>query len=108
MNGTKKAQGFCYLRGYKYLTGMQDHPLAVGRSGQVSEHRVVLYGAIGPGPHSCHWGCGKILEWGGHTGIQADHIDGVKTNNDPANLVPACISCNRRRAAAGNPPDWTP
>ena len=107
MNGTRPAQGFCHIKGYKYLTGMQDHPLATRGSGQITEHRVVLYDAIGPGPHPCHW-CDRPLNWGGRTGLQADHLDGVKTNNDITNLVPSCISCNRRRAAAGNPPDWQP
>lgn len=68
MNGSQKARGFCYIKGYKYLTGMQDHPLVTNDRGQITEHRVVLYDAIGPGPHPCHW-CGKLLDWGGHSGL---------------------------------------
>jgi hypothetical protein len=70
------------------------------KNGEVLEHRRVLYDAIGPGPHECHWsgisGCGKVLEWGGTGGIQADHLDGDKLNNDPTNLVPSCLGCNRK------------
>lgn len=92
-----------YIRdGYRVLTGLQGHPLAHrargfrGR-GEVLEHRKVLYDAIGPGPHLCHWGCGKTLEWGGLTGIIVDHLDDNKLNNSAENLVPSCNHCNMYR-----------
>lgn len=86
--------------GYRYLTGQWDHPL-VNSNGGVSEARAALYDQIGPGPHECHWNyfshCGEIdLEWGGVDGIQADHLDGDRLNNDYNNIVPSCLSCNRR------------
>ena len=104
-NRGQPAAGFYYDLGYKFLTGQQDHPVAKAH-GAAAEHRVVLYDEIGPGPHVCHWGCGKLLEWGGRAGIQADHLDGDKLNNDLTNLVPSCGPCNIKRAAAGNPPNW--
>jgi len=92
--------------GYIRLTMEDSHPLA-SRVGQVLESRKVLYDSIGPGPHECHWSCGRVLEWGGIGGIQADHVDGDKTNNSAENLVPSCVSCNVRRGNAGNPIDWS-
>lgn len=89
---------------YFHLCGQEEHPLAT--RGQVAEHRFVLYNEIGPGPHLCHWGCGKLLEWGGREGIQADHVDGDTMNNHPENLVPSCSSCNCLRALEGNPTEW--
>lgn len=75
------------------------HPLA-NRQGTVPEHRAVLYDAIGPGDHPCHW-CKRILVWkaGPTARINADHLDGRKLNNAPANLVPACLDCNTRRGS---------
>jgi len=72
---------------------------------------VVLYDAIGPGPHECHWnrvtGCGKVaLEWGGGQGIVVDHLNGDTLDNRPENLVPSCKVCNTRRQKAGNPMEW--
>jgi hypothetical protein len=101
------ARGYTISRGYKNLTMQAGHPLA-DATGKLGEHRKVLYDKIGPGSHPCHWGCGKVLEWGGHTGIQADHVDGNKLNNDKTNLVPSCSSCNCLRAKAGNPANWSP
>lgn len=91
--------------GYKYLTGQQEHPLASG-NGTVQEARKVLYDEIGEGFHFCHWDCGNLLEWGGVSGIEADHLDGDSSNNQINNLVPACHRCNFCRALAGNPIDW--
>lgn len=81
--------------GYWTLRGMMGHPRA-DRKGTVREHVWVLYEKIGPGPHPCHW-CGTLKNWGGKTGIHADHLDEVKGNNDPDNLVPSCGPCNRLR-----------
>lgn len=77
------------------LCNQYEHPLS--RGGQLEEHRKVLYDKIGPGPHYCHWDCGKLLEWGGIRGICSDHLDGDTLNNDPENLVPSCVVCNRQR-----------
>lgn len=81
---------------YVYLTMQEGHPLAQS-TGILAEHRKVLYDKIGPGPHYCHWDCGKLLEWGGIDGIIADHLDDNGFNNDPENLVPSCHRCNWNR-----------
>ena len=87
--------------GYVMLSGQYGHPLAgPGKRGEVLEHRKVLYDLIGPGPHPCHW-CGRSLEWGGVRGINVDHLNDVKDDNRPENLVPSCLNCNGRR---GKPP----
>jgi hypothetical protein len=95
--GGEPAVGFVIWEGYRILTGQQDHPLAQ-KDGQLAEHRKVLYDKIGPGPHACHWGCGKRLEWGGWDGIHADHLDEDRLNNSPENLVPSCLKCNWDRS----------
>jgi len=94
--------------GYVRLTMEDDHPLANRRTGHVKQARKVLYDAIGPGPHPCHWGCGRVLDWGGSDGICADHLNGDTSNDEPENLVPSCNPCNGRRAMLGNPLVFTP
>lgn len=74
------------------------HPLARAQ-GKVPEHRAVLYDTIGPQPQPCHW-CGQVLMWTAESQgdrICVDHLDWNRQNNDPANLVPACLQCNAQR-----------
>lgn len=78
--------------GYR-IRALPNHPLADGR-GQVYAHRVVLFDAIGEGPHRCHW-CAGVVGW--RHGLEVDHLDTDRANNDLANLVPACGPCNRER-----------
>lgn len=84
-----------------------DHPLADAK-GVVRVHRAVLFDAIGPGPHPCHW-CGTILNWRTFRdsenptapgAITVDHLDLNHRNNAVDNLVPSCHACNVWR----NPP----
>lgn len=81
------------------------HPLA-GVTGNVSEHRAVLYDQIGPGSHRCHW-CNRVVTWKvngrGMDALIPDHIDRNGLNNDPANLVPSCVSCNSHRSRLAGP-----
>jgi 5-methylcytosine-specific restriction endonuclease McrA len=70
------------------------HPLA--NDGSVTEHRKVLYDAIGAAPHSCFWCAAPLLTW---AKIVVDHLNEVKTDNRRDNLVPACNDCNRSRGA---------
>lgn len=86
-----------WAAGTKYilLFGQYDHPIS-SAGGWLYEHRKVLYDAIGPGPHSCHW-CGLALEWGGMEGIIADHVNRNKRDNRVNNLVPSCHICNITR-----------
>lgn len=85
------AQG--YIRVFKTT-----HPLAIG--GYVYEHRQVLYDAIGPGPHPCHW-CRTDINWVvgriSRGALVPDHVDGDKANNNIDNLVPSCHRCNASR-----------
>lgn len=78
-----------------------DHPLANQR--MAYQHRVVLYDKIGPGPHPCHW-CERELDWKAKKERQliVDHLDAVKLNNAPDNLVPSCGPCNVMRGAFMN------
>lgn len=86
----------------------RDHPVAPP-GGIVAVARIVLYKKIGPGEHPCHW-CGTTLRWiaGGGPGtpgsLLADHLDWNRNNDDPANLVPSCHSCNGHRRRAGGAP----
>ena len=83
----------------RYLRRKQpDHPLA-DSTGCVRIHRAVLWDKIGPGEHVCHW-CRRRLHWDakGIERLAADHLDGDTWNNDPANLVPACRTCNSGRS----------
>lgn len=69
------------------------HPLARGL--YVYEHRKVFYDAHGIGPFRCHV-CGACATW---DEMHVDHLDDDPTNNDLANLEPACPTCNQWRAS---------
>lgn len=76
------------------------HPLA-RRDGSVALHRFVLYEAIGPGAHPCHW-CGTLVEWEqpypqSVAALVVDHLDWNRANNQLTNLVPSCSRCNTTR-----------
>lgn len=75
------------------------HPVA-SKGGQLYVHREVLFAAIGPGSHSCHW-CRTEIEWNvsGKRRLVVDHLDGDKANNAILNLKPSCHACNSRRGA---------
>jgi hypothetical protein len=75
-----------------------EHPLA-GANGFVFEHRRVAYAKYGPGPQACHW-CGKRVYWTREDGepiLHVDHVNDVKDDNRPENLVTACAGCNGSR-----------
>ena len=76
-----------------------DHPIAPDH-GSAMEHRVVLYDSIGGGWHECHW-CGTDVEWRVNDpsadSLNVDHLNHVRADNRPANLVPSCRSCNTSR-----------
>jgi hypothetical protein len=91
--------GHIQANGYR-LIYRPDHPLGEQRiCFQVGEHRVVLYDAIGPGPHPCHW-CGKQLCWFAIDGemLHADHLDDDRLHNSIENLAPSCLNCNTKRS----------
>jgi len=72
---------------------MPDHPLA-DSTGQVWEHRKIVYDRIGDVVPPCEL-CGKPLTW---TIAHIDHIDEDPSNNDPKNLRPLCSTCNTHRS----------
>lgn len=90
---TRTGRPWTHSNGYTII-GVPGHPLAQ-HDGGVYEHRKTLWDSIGPGRHECHW-CHEPVEW--MTTLEVDHLDNVRSNNDPSNLVPACHGCNTRRA----------
>lgn len=85
-SGTIRSDGYVQIK-------LPGHPVAKAR-GFAYLHRVVLYDKIGYGPHWCFY-CSININW--DNGLESDHRDHNKLNNDPANLVPCCGECNRAR-----------
>lgn len=84
----------------KYRTrGCAGHPLA-DKQGRTWEHRLVLFDLLGGADAPCHY-CGLKLRWFAHRSekdaMQVDHLNRVRDDNRPENLVPACRKCNVRR-----------
>lgn len=103
LGASRKGRGYIKKDGY-VLIGKKGHPLAKGERQNVTLHRVVLYDAIGPGPHGCHW-CGVLIAWFPTEMVErlvVDHVDGDRLNNDRSNLVPSCHTCNTSRARFGS------
>jgi 5-methylcytosine-specific restriction endonuclease McrA len=63
--------------------------------GHAFEHRVVVYDRNGGIAGSCFW-CGVALVW---STLVVDHLNEVKADNRPENLVVSCNDCNRARGA---------
>lgn len=81
-----------HTHGYR-LVMANGHPMARGAY-RVYEHRMVYFDNHPEGPEDCHW-CGKPLTW---DTLQVDHLNAVRDDNRPENLVASCGNCNRDRA----------
>ncbi len=94
----QRSTGYTNASGYRKIR-VDGHPLA-GADGWMYEHRLVLYSAIGAGDHTCHH-CSRAIRWDApmHSAARlvVDHMDHVRDNNTPANLVPSCQPCNAAR-----------
>lgn len=69
-----------------------DHPLARSHC-RVYQHRIVFYEEHGDGPFCCHW-CGCTVTW---DDMHVDHLNDVRSDNRPSNLVSSCPTCNQAR-----------
>lgn len=112
----RRSEGRIDADGYRIVRAPDGHPLA-REDGTIREHRLVLFDAIGPGEHPCHW-CGWPVSWaityrpGGTReerweALIVDHLNGDRSCNDPSNLVAADPWCNSNRggmAKAGAQP----
>jgi hypothetical protein len=101
VNQTAHEQAPTASHGRRYKTVYDPkHPLA-GKWGQVYVHRRVLYDAIGPGYHPCHW-CSTPVRFaakGTSDALIPDHLNNVGDDNRIENLAPSCVRCNTARAA---------
>lgn len=88
--------------GYVKYIGFE-HP-ATTPCGVTNEHRIVLWDKLNGQDVPCHW-CGKQLFWTTddyHSRLVADHVNTVKNDNRPENLVPSCQKCNITREGGQN------
>lgn len=97
-------EGHTYVdsNGYVRYVGF-NHP-ATAPSGLSNYHRIVLWDKLNGQDVPCHW-CGKQLYWKTDdygSRIVTDHVNTVKDDNRPENLVPACHACNVSREGGQN------
>jgi hypothetical protein len=90
--GRRRGRRFLDSSGYVCVWA-PGHPVA-DKYGRASEHRVVLFDAIGPGPHPCAE-CGRPVDW---PQLSVDHVNRDRTDNRPENLQPCHVGCNTMRA----------
>lgn len=80
-----------HSHGYK-LAHEPNHSLRRSSS-RVYEHRVVYHAHHGDGPFPCHW-CSAVVTW---DDMHVDHLNDIKDDNSPDNLVASCPTCNQAR-----------
>lgn len=98
---------------YFQIRNVPWHPIS-DRNGSIPLHRFILFESIdGADPVACHW-CKYPLRWKTKLACQylhvvnADHLDGDKSNNSPENIVPSCYWCNINRLWAEKHPNFWP
>lgn len=97
-------EGFTYetTDGYVKYIGYA-HP-ATNTCGVTPYHRVVLWDKLDGKNAACNW-CGKDVFWDADDYdnlLVVDHVNTVKNDNRPENLVPACHRCNVSRPGGQN------
>lgn len=88
----QKSNGRYKTRDGYVLLNLPQHPLA-NMGGAVAEHRSVAYSKYAGICPPCHW-CAKDLSW---EDAVVDHLNEIKDDNAPDNLVVSCNACNRAR-----------
>lgn len=97
-NGTydrrARAKEMPHSHGY-VLEWAKGHPLdgRVDTMTRVYQHRRVFHDHHGEGPFECHW-CSTPVTW---DDMHVDHLNAVKHDNRPDNLVASCPACNKAR-----------
>lgn len=81
-------------KSYVLVAVCPGHPLKPA-GGNVGRHRLVLWEAIGSGPHKCGH-CGAVVRWEDGS-LHVDHKDHRPGNDVLSNLEPSCRRCNTKR-----------
>ena len=96
-------EGHTYIdkkTGYVKYIGY-NHP-AANPSGITQEGRIVLWDKLKGKGAMCHWGCSTWVSWDrvhpvDKNALVVDHLNLIKGDNRPENLVPSCAHCNTTR-----------
>lgn len=87
------------VTGYVLYIGY-NHPAATP-SGVSRYHRIVLWDKLQGQDAPCHW-CGGMVTWSlsfpeSQDALVVDHLNGIRNDNRPENLVPSHNRCNLGR-----------
>lgn len=95
--GHSKGYPFTEIASHPLIDLLGIRPMDTGLA-RLPIHRLVLFDAIGAGPHECFW-CGHVVHWGaaGCDALIVDHVNWKRTDSRPSNLVPSCTRCNVTR-----------
>lgn len=89
------AKSDTYPHSHGYVVRItKGHPLSTpGQINRIYDHRVAFYAKAGDGPFDCHH-CGIQVGW---DNMHVDHLNDVRDDNRPDNLVASCAKCNQKR-----------
>lgn len=101
-NWIRNNEGHTYFEpsnGYVVYVGF-NHP-ATNAGGLTFQHRIILWDKLNGQDAPCHW-CGRELFWSkkypqNQDALITDHVNNIKDDNRPENLVPSCGLCNITR-----------